>query len=741
MARVKRRVFLKVAGGVTAASIILPGCLPQRTWNVPSEQPDGQVPGKAYWFATTCAETPGGPGIVVRNLDGRVRKVEGNPLHPVSRGKSMPATQASVQRLYNPDRIKAPLRLTGAKGSGQYQEIGWNEALQLLTERVRGAGTNVAFLTGALRGHMRFLVERFMNGLGAQPPVVFDLYQTVEGRDALRAANQAAFGRAEIPDYDLDNCDFLVTFGADLFGTWLSPTRFNWGYGQMRQGRGTRGYMVAFEPRMTQAGAVADEWIPIRPGTEGLVALALAGVVAGARGGSAPGGVTVEEAARQADVPGGAETLNRIGRLLAASPAGLAVGGGVPAGQTNGTWNLWAINALNGVLGAVGRPGGVRFGPPSPFPDIPVAGPGSPVGALRDLIGRMQGGQVQVLMVYETNPVYGLPPGLQFQPALDRVPFVVSFASFMDETAARADLILPDHTPLEQWGDDIPEPTVGYAVASLRQPAVMPFVNTRQTADVLLQLTQALSTPGLLSQLPYPTFNDLLRARWATLASLNRGSVRNAANPEAFFEQALRQGGWWDPGTTGMPVSGAGTPPPAPEPAQFDGSPNDFPYFFVPFLSPAWGDGRGANLPHLQEMPDPMTSCCWGTWVELNPQTAAQLGVRDNEIVEVSSAHGSVRAPVVIYPAIRPDVIAIPFGQGHTAYGQYAAGRGVNPVALLAPAVEARSGQLAWASTRVRVRPTGEIGRIVRYIRTLDGQRQLEGFPLIKTVAIEGRQA
>src|SRR5262249_54045168 len=156
----------------------------------------------------------------------------------------------------------------------------------------------------------------------------------------------------------------------------------------------------------------------------------------------------------------------------------------------------------------------------------------------------------------------------------------------------------------------------------------------------------------------------------------SRGSVR-AGDFDGFWEQALRQGGWWDQGTTGGPaVTGAGTPPPAPQNPTFDGGEGDYPYYFVPFLSAAWSAGSTANLPWMQEMPDPTTTAAWGSWVELNPETARRLGIKQNDVVEVQSAHGSVRAPVFIYPGIRPDVVSMPFGQGHDAYGQYARKRG-----------------------------------------------------------------
>jgi anaerobic selenocysteine-containing dehydrogenase len=136
---------------------------------------------------------------------------------------------------------------------------------------------------------------------------------------------------------------------------------------------------------------------------------------------------------------------------------------------------------------------------------------------------------------------------------------------------------------------------------------------------------------------------------------------------------------------------------------QFDGDAQQYPFHFLPFLSPQFGDGSSAHLPWLQEMPDPLTSAMWSSWVEINPQTAARLSVADGDILEITSSQGTLRAPAVIFPGIAPDMVAMPVGQGHETFTRYASGRGANPIAILAPAKDAATGELAWASTRVKV--------------------------------------
>jgi anaerobic selenocysteine-containing dehydrogenase len=111
-----------------------------------------------------------------------------------------------------------------------------------------------------------------------------------------------------------------------------------------------------------------------------------------------------------------------------------------------------------------------------------------------------------------------------------------------------------------------------------------------------------------------------------------------------------------------------------------------------------------------------MTSAMWSSWVEINPATATRLGISEGDVVDVASAHGTVRTAAFVSPAIAPDVLAMPVGQGHTTFTRYASGRGENPVDLLAPLTEPVTGAVAWAATRVKLTRVGEDdGRLVLF--------------------------
>jgi anaerobic selenocysteine-containing dehydrogenase len=292
--------------------------------------------------------------------------------------------------------------------------------------------------------------------------------------------------------------------------------------------------------------------------------------------------------------------------------------------------------------------------------------------------------------------------------AFEKIPYIVSFSSFLDETTALADLILPDHSFLESWAEAIPESGAMTAVASVAPPAMRPLHQTRATPDVLLEIGRTLRRP---LELPWQTFDEMLGASFAALP---------APTPDTDAWTDAQAKGMWSgtlPGGLAAAPAAAGSSAPAAfaEP-QFDGGADQYPFHFLPYPSNQFLDGSLAHLPWLQEMPDPLTSGMWSTWVEINPSTAEKLGIGQGDVVEVASGHGKVQAGAVISPGIAPDVIAMPAGQGHRTYTRYASGRGVNPVDLLAPVTEPTTGALAWAATRVSVSRVGPPdGRLILF--------------------------
>jgi anaerobic selenocysteine-containing dehydrogenase len=389
--------------------------------------------------------------------------------------------------------------------------------------------------------------------------------------------------------------------------------------------------------------------------------------------------------------------------------------------------SLVAIYALNALVGAYGKPGGVLFDTEVPLasgsaprsgaladrPNAPRAPLASVAPDLLSLMTAMGAGQVKALLVIDGNPLFTLPEQDKLRSALGGVPFVASFSSFLDETAAMADLILPNHVPLERWMDDVPEPGVGFPVRTLAQPVVQPRWQTRDAGDVLLEAAKTLGGKTAEALL-FDNMAAAVKESFKPVHALNTGNVSDD-DFNAFFKKVTAAGGWWDAAAAGPQAVKIKFIAPVVSARAFAGDAGQFPFLLHVYPSQAFSDGRTAHLPWLQEMPDPMTTVMWGSWVEVNPQTALKLDLHEGDVLTVKSPHGSVEAPVYIFPGLRPDVIAIPVGQGHTHHGRYAANRGANPLRLLGSTLDQNAGAVVHTSVRVSAAKTGKVELPIRF--------------------------
>ena len=734
---VSRRDFLRLAGAGAGAGFIIAACRPNAREFLeqsPHEIPEDTVSGLENWYASSHGEN----GVIVRVIEGRAKKVEGNPIHPVNgdpsadlykpTGKLNAKGQALVQELYHPDRIRRPL-VQEPRGSGSFREIEWDEALDRLyaflnAAREEGRSGDVVLVSDPIGGVGGGIASRFMSAYGGQ----YLTYQALDDIN-LRRALSDLLGGDTLPEFDIANTRYLYTFGADFLNGWIAQVRHSKHYGEFRQGGEKRGRMVAIESRFSLTAANADDWVPLKPGGEGKLALSMAQVLvesglADEGAAAALFGEDPAEALRPyapeavaGDIGVTAERIRELAEDFGDPGHGpaLAIGGGSAGAHTNGVANLRAIYALNFLVGSVGEPGGVILNPSPPvgldslFGDGAglVAAPSASHEDMRRLTGRMASGNVRLLMVRNADLIHGLPGQLGFETALDRVQDIVSFSSFLDDTSLHADLILPSHVALEDWGAWSPNPGPGHQVVNVSQPVVNPFNDTRGFADVLLAAAQDL---GLEGELPWESSYAALQEVADLLRNAGGGNVEGAS-PEAYWVDLLRQGGWWDADRRA---------PAAPRPPRIElkadasiaGSSSEYPYYLVPFEQLGIGDGRGAHLPWLQSLPDPISTATWVTWVEMNRQEALARGVKEGAVYRLESPGGVIEAAVYLNPATPPDVLAVPMGQGRRALGRWAEGRGSNPFDALVGQVDVDTGALAWAGTRVRLVDTGRRVRI-----------------------------
>ena len=733
----ERRNFLKISA-VAGATAALEGCGNPDHQLIRFVPEEDLIPGLATWKPSICTLCPAGCGLLVRVMQGEAevirngrrgllkmglaKKLEGNPAHPINQGKLCPRGQAGLQVTYHPDRIKGPLARVGARGSGQFREMSWDDAIrqvasQLSELQASNQESALALITSPLRGQKKAIfaafAAHFKKSLSVETAFLDDT--------TIRAANAASFGHALPPTLPLAQSNYVISFGADFLGTWNSPVAQAIAFGRMRQGRpGQRAKFVQFEQRISQTGASADEWIFVRPGAEGTLALSLAHVIIAEKlrpAATGPAGQLIdgwaqglpdyapEKIAEQTGVK--AETIARIAREAAALDPAMAIVGDAAIAQTNGLFNALAVNALSALLGSVGKPGGILFSP------APAA---KPSGLTLEILASQinsGGAAPTVLLLYGANPLFSGPAAWGLRAALDKIPFIASFNSFLDETTTLADLILPDHSPLESWLDDEPPAGSARAIRSVAAPAMHALHNTRSTPDVLLDVAHQVGG-DLAKALPGKTYDEMIQASFAAL--YKEKGIKTAKDVDEFWTKTQEQGGWWSAESeaavgSATAMSNAAAKQTAP---RFDGEASEYPFHFLPFASQLFYDGSLAHLPWMQEAPDPLSTVMWGTWVEVNPRAAQKLSIRQGDLVEVASPHGKLEACVLINPGIAPDVLAMPVGQGHQNFTRYAAGRGANPISILSPLTVEGTNSLAWAATRVKLSVLGR-GKLVLF--------------------------
>jgi molybdopterin-containing oxidoreductase family iron-sulfur binding subunit len=681
-AGVKRREFLKVLGVSTAATTML-GCASEKVEKLIPYlvSPDQTVPGVSIYYASTCRECAVGCGIVAETRDGRTIKLEGNPEHPVNRGALCARGQSALQGLYNPDRYRGPM----ARKNGQLQAVTWDEALQIFAQKLgetrSRAAANAVFINQHESGSFPGFLDAWLAGFGMPAHLSYD----AEADHAAIAANRQTYGVAW-PRFDFRAAKLIVSIGGDFLDNWgaMVPQQLDFADARADHDRAPR--LIYVGPRRSLTGLNADQWIDCRPGSEMAIVRMLQGQM------------PIDAAAQATGVT--APVLDAFAREFTATTPSLVLAG---SGGPDGLELALAANALNQSRGNIG----VTVKPAEGYLGFDrIASPAE----LRALAERMNAGSVSLLMVRGANPAFTLPRSAGFAAAMAKVPFKVSFSSYPDETTQLADLILPDHHSLEQWGDA--EPVRG--TISLQQPAMDPVFDTRATSDVLIAVAK--KDPGAASRYPQPDYRSWLISRFPG----------GAAGLAAALPHGIVSGTLGEP-TTARAVPAVRAPAPV---EQSSGN-----LYLVLYTHPFIGDGRGANKPWLQEIPDPVTKVCWQTVAEMNPATADKLDLSNGDLVSVQTAAGTLTLPVLRYPGIQRDTVAIATGRGQPHAGRYAKA-GFNPLEIL-PLGEDRAGGVAYVATKASVTKTGGYAQIV----TTEGSARQHGRGIGQAIAIADLRA
>jgi anaerobic selenocysteine-containing dehydrogenase/Fe-S-cluster-containing dehydrogenase component len=707
-----RRTFLKIAG--MGSISLAAGCSPpEKTLFSLVQAPDDMVTGKATWYASICRECPAGCGILAKNREGRVIKVEGNPLHPINKGKICMRGQAALQAIYNPDRIKTPL----LKEKDTWQPISFSKAQALLKYKTHDAARNgpdrIRMLTEVIGKNLLALFADALTQWNTQAALIYEPF----AYESLKTANQKVWGQNGLVSYRIEQADVLVSFGADFLETWLSPVEYARKFKAMhvlKQDQKAPFYHVS--PVQSLTGANADYWMACNPGSESIVALGLVRQALDIRKGKklpwsfrkellrATAPYTQDRVLESSGLSLGLYEKLIIELMSARRP--LVLGTGTGAGDLNGLQTNIAVNLLNLLLDP-----DLKLLDFSNRHRVEIAAKRSEV---LQFFNRLKTDAVDVLILNNVNPAFSLAPNSGVKEALEQDDlFVVSFSNFMDETSQLADLVFPVSLPLETWD----EYGGWQSVYATLQPAMGKLTRASHPhiGDVILDTAFG-------NEKPAENYKAYLFSRLV--------SEHKIADEQGWV-QLLQTGGGFDP----APKSGASRLKLTPDgithilakPAE--ASESGLTFTAIPSIR--FFDGRGANKPWLCEIPDPLSRVAWQSPVSMHPDTAKNQNIAPGDIIQIESQWGSLEAPVYVNEFVKPGLLAMSIGQGHQAYGRYAENKGVNPFALLPPDAHQDSDGPVFSADQIKIRGTGRTMKLA----AMYGSRTQQGRTFALTVS------
>jgi molybdopterin-containing oxidoreductase family iron-sulfur binding subunit len=686
-----RRDFLSLMG-FTLAAAGLAGCRAPVQHAIPLLAGSDQlVPGVPNFYATTCRGCAASCSLLVRQRDGRPIKIEGNTESALFGGGTCATGQATVLSLYDNERLRGPV--------WHGQPAKWDEVDRHVTEALSGAQGKVVLLSATMNSPSTLAVveewrKRFNNFHHVQ-------YEAISF-GATRGANGASFGQTVMPHYRLDRARVIVGLEADFLGTWLSPVEFARQYALNRKPGPSRSLHVQFESGMSVTGSNADVRVAVAPSQMGLVALALLRRVAHFAG--------VAGAPESPDAVDGHKLDTVAEQLWKYRGESLVVCG------INDLSLQMVVNALNQFLGNIGKT--------IDFEQASFQGGGDDQ-AMQELVMQMERGEVHTLLLHGVNPGYDYAESDRFLKALDKVPLSVSFSDRRDETSSHVHAICPDHHFLEAWGDAEPVESN----FSLAQPLIAPLFDTRAMQESLLKWTGT----------PDPSYYNYLRAYWKSELFPRQKELQNF---DAFWETSLQSGvavlpaqrrklaaafhGDWKAASQALIQKSSSQP--GKEAPTAD---NRYELHF--YQSVALRDGRHANNPWLQELPDPVTKVTWGNFAAISPQLARKLGISNGEVLRLKTDHGEIEAPAFIQPGQQERTISLAAGYGRRQVGKAGQNVGVS-VFPLAQAVE---GFRHYSASGVALEKTGRSETLA----TTQSHFSMEGRPIVLETSMEELQS
>ncbi len=608
-----RRDFLKTFGFSIAAASIVASCKRPIDKAIPYlVKPDEITPGMSSYYASSYFDGNEYGSVLVKVRDGRPIKIEGNTLSSISHGGTSARIQASVLNLYDDARFKTPTK----KGIATTWEKADSEILFELGNRKTNKEKVVLLSSTIISPSTREIIRKFAE---KQTNTEWVQYDPVSASGIL-LANEKTFGSRFIPDYRFNKANVVVSFGADFLGSWLSTIEYTKGYSAARSlqnGKKTMLRHYQFESGMTLSGSNADVRFPIKPSEEGAVVLALYNALAKAKGGRVVSGVQspvdVSELAKD---------------LLDNQKQSLVISG------SNDVNIQLLVNGINYLLESYGQTIGL---------DQPLQTKQGVDEDIDRLLADLKAGAVKALLIWDANPVFDHPKGDQFAEAIRKTDLTVSFSERKDETSAQCMYVLPETNYLESWGDL--EPKTG--IYSLSQPTIAPIFDARAPQETLLKWAGE-----------EQKHRDFLMNFWKE----NQFKKQNKTTDFIQFWNTSLQNGVFET----LQESKLKYSPEGIEQAAGSIKPAVAGTEVVIYESIALGNGKYANNPWLQELPDPVAKISWDNFAAVPVEYATANGLNNEDVIRVNG----LELPVFIQPGQAKDTISVALGYGRLVSGK-----------------------------------------------------------------------
>ncbi|MCX8010177.1 MAG: TAT-variant-translocated molybdopterin oxidoreductase [Ignavibacteria bacterium] len=649
MSGMSRRKFLALLSASVAFAAV--GCQNYRDKGeiIPyTKKPEEITIGKANYYASTCAGCNQHCGILIKTREGRPIKVDGNPDHPINKGKICAKGQANILNLYSPDRLKQPL----VKIGNSFQKTDWQNIdteIKTRLEKAKSSNKEISIITHKISSPTQAkLFEDFKKKYPTTKVYSYDLFNEINRQNAW----EKCYGDKNLPSIKWENAKVILALESDFLGTegfTIEQTRkFTENRDVMKSKEFNRLYCV--ESAFSLTGSNADYRIKLKPELQTEFLLCLLKEIS-----SRVNLKSADEITKDYDLNSFAkknnlsldvlnhlvnDLLNNRGKSIVHAGSKMSEEVHILTNLLNealGNTNLYSSNTFN-----------ENFIPYSSYEEF------------KQLVDSINKNNIEVIIHFDTNPIYHLPQDLDYVTALSKVPTIVSLVESENETSEKSHFVLPIHHNFESWGDF----KVRSDVFSLAQPVISPLYKTRQKEAILLSwlndspnsYTDTIYHQYLMENWKneiYPKLNRLTDFQTFWYSALHDGVVKVETQSKKFgsfnysaVKNIVKHN------TQGISLVLCE---------------NLFLY-----------DGRNANNGWLQEIPHPISKVVWDNYAALSPKTAKEVNVKNNDVIEISSSGRKLNLPVMIQPGMADDVVAIDLGYGRTKAGAVGENVGVN---------------------------------------------------------------